>query len=118
MANEFKAKNPIDFLNMHGRMDLMKVCLTGLAWLSLRVAPILAGDAVDGLNGKLDFSGDSDFVPAAKLARREGIDFILDPMWATIRDDLHEHIDGLRTVIQRPSIPAAAPLANPAPPCP
>ena len=24
-------------------------------------------------------SGDSDFVPAAKLARREGIDFILDP---------------------------------------
>ena len=28
------------------------------------------------------FSGDSDFVPAAKLARREGIDFILDPMQA------------------------------------
>lgn len=27
-------------------------------------------------------AGDSDFVPAAKLARREGIDFILDPMWA------------------------------------
>lgn len=46
-------------------------------------------------------AGDSDFVPAAKLARREGIDFILDPMWAPIRDDLHEHIDGLRTVIPR-----------------
>lgn len=46
-------------------------------------------------------SGDSDFVPAAKLARREGIDFILDPMWAPIRDDLHEHIDGLRSVIER-----------------
>jgi uncharacterized LabA/DUF88 family protein len=43
-------------------------------------------------------AGDSDFVPAAKLARREGIDFILDPMWAPIRDDLHEHIDGLRSV--------------------
>jgi len=26
-------------------------------------------------------SGDSDFVPAAKLARREGIEFILDPLW-------------------------------------
>ena len=39
-------------------------------------------------------SGDSDFVPAAKLARREGIDFTLDPMHATIKDDLHEHIDG------------------------
>lgn len=42
-------------------------------------------------------SGDSDFVPAAKLARREGIDFILDPMWAKIKPDLYEHIDGLRS---------------------
>ena len=40
-------------------------------------------------------AGDSDFVPAAKLARREGIDFVLDPMWSTIRPDLFEHIDGL-----------------------
>ena len=47
-------------------------------------------------------AGDSDFVPAAKLARREGIDFILDPMWASIRDDLHEHIDGLCSVLHRP----------------
>ncbi len=47
-------------------------------------------------------AGDSDFVPAAKLARREGIDFILDPMWASIRPDLHEHIDGLRSVVPRP----------------
>ena len=42
-------------------------------------------------------AGDSDFVPAAKMARREGIDFILDPMWATIKDSLFEHIDGLRS---------------------
>lgn len=47
-------------------------------------------------------AGDSDFVPAAKLARREGIDFVLDPMWANIRADLHEHIDGLRSVFPRP----------------
>lgn len=40
-------------------------------------------------------AGDSDFVPAAKMARREGIDFILDPMWADIRPNLFEHIDGL-----------------------
>ncbi len=46
-------------------------------------------------------AGDSDFVPAAKLARREGIDFVLDPMWAAIRADLHEHIDGLRSVFAR-----------------
>ena len=42
-------------------------------------------------------SGDSDFVPAAKQARREGIDFILDPMRPPIKDDLYEHIDGIRT---------------------
>jgi len=47
-------------------------------------------------------AGDSDFVPAAKLARREGIDFILDPMWHPIKQDLHEHIDGLRSVCPRP----------------
>lgn len=41
-------------------------------------------------------AGDSDFVPAAKLARREGVDFILDAMGAHINDDLMEHIDGLR----------------------
>jgi uncharacterized LabA/DUF88 family protein len=52
-------------------------------------------------------SGDADFVPAAKLARRQGIDFILDPMWATIRRDLFEHIDGLRTVCPRQVAPIA-----------
>lgn len=47
-------------------------------------------------------AGDSDFVPAAKLARREGIDFVLDPMWHPIHQDLHVHIDGLRSVCKRP----------------
>lgn len=46
-------------------------------------------------------SGDSDFVPAAKHARREGIDFILDPLGARIKPDLFEHIDGLRTCDSR-----------------
>ena len=44
-------------------------------------------------------SGDSDFVPAAKLARREGIDFILDSMRQSIKDNLFEHIDGMQTHI-------------------
>lgn len=47
-------------------------------------------------------SGDSDFVPAAKLARREGLEFILDPMWAPIKPDLQEHIDRLRSTFPRP----------------
>ena len=45
-------------------------------------------------------AGDSDFVPAAKLARREGVDFILDPMGQRINDDLNEHIDGIRSKIK------------------
>lgn len=47
-------------------------------------------------------SGDSDFVPAAKLARREGIDFILNPMWNPIKPHLFEHIDGLSSKLPRP----------------
>lgn len=47
-------------------------------------------------------AGDSDFVPAAKLARREGVQFILDPLWQQINDDLHEHIDGLFSGFSRP----------------
>lgn len=43
-------------------------------------------------------AGDSDFVPAAKFARREGIDFILDPMLNPIDPGLYEHIDGLTTI--------------------
>lgn len=42
-------------------------------------------------------AGDSDFVPAAKLARTHGIDFVLDPMWATTAASLSEHVDGLRS---------------------
>lgn len=39
---------------------------------------------------------------AAKLARREGIDFVLDAMWSTIRPDLYEHIDDMRSVCPKP----------------
>lgn len=46
-------------------------------------------------------SGDSDFVSAAKLARREGIDVVLDPLGVPIKEDLFEHIDGLRTCDNR-----------------
>ncbi|SDU78596.1 NYN domain-containing protein [Arcanobacterium phocae] len=47
-------------------------------------------------------SGDSDFVPAAKHARRSGIDFILDPMWAKIAPSLSEHVDGIRQCVLPP----------------
>lgn len=53
-------------------------------------------------------AGDSDFVPAAKLARREGVEFILDPMWRSVRPDLFEHIDGLQSGLPRPKEPNSA----------
>lgn len=47
-------------------------------------------------------TGDSDFVPAAKLARREGVRIILDPLWHHVAPDLHEHIDLLHCPFPRP----------------
>lgn len=47
-------------------------------------------------------TGDSDFVPAAKYARRHGIDFIIDPMWHPFRADLGIHVDGMHTPWKRP----------------
>ncbi|HED8515294.1 TPA: NYN domain-containing protein [Campylobacter jejuni] len=44
-------------------------------------------------------SGDSDFVPASKLARTEGIIFTLDPMGNPIKENLEEHIDYLKTTL-------------------
>lgn len=42
-------------------------------------------------------AADADFVPAAKLARREGIDVVLDPLGAHYADDLADHVDGIRS---------------------
>ncbi len=48
-------------------------------------------------------AGDADFIPAAKLARREGVDFVLDPMWSPTPQGLLEHIDGVRSTCPRPA---------------
>ena len=48
-------------------------------------------------------SGDADFVPAAKMARREGVKFVLDPLWHHISDDLEEYIDQLRSGFSKPT---------------
>jgi uncharacterized LabA/DUF88 family protein len=41
-------------------------------------------------------AADADFVPAVKLARREGIDVVLDPMGGPAASDLIAHADGVR----------------------
>jgi uncharacterized LabA/DUF88 family protein len=68
--------------------------------IGLDIASITLKKQVDQI---ILISGDSDFVPAAKLARREGIDFLLDPMWNPIKPHLFEHIDGLVSKIKRPN---------------
>ena len=51
-------------------------------------------------------TGDSDFVPAAKLARREGVRVILDPLWLDVPSNLFEHIDGVWSGFPRPGAPS------------
>ena len=48
-------------------------------------------------------AGGSDFVPATKRARREGIDFVLDPLWLKVSSDLLEHVDGVRSTSRTPN---------------
>lgn len=67
--------------------------------LGIDVASLSYGRFVDQI---IMIAGDTDFVPAAKLARRQGIDFILDPMWKTISDSLSLHIDGIESAWPRP----------------
>lgn len=47
-------------------------------------------------------TGDADFVPAAKLARREGLRIVLDPLWRDVDAALFEHIDGLYSGFPNP----------------
>lgn len=44
-------------------------------------------------------AGDSDFVPAAKLARTEGLEVIIDPLGKKLSNDLIEHVDHVRTML-------------------
>lgn len=63
--------------------------------VGLDIASLAFKERVDQI---ILIAGDSDFVPAAKFARKEGVDFILDPMMNNIDPSLHEHIDGLMSI--------------------
>ena len=79
--------------------------------VDMRIGLDIASIAQTGIvNQIIMISGDSDFVPAAKHARRCGIDFILDPMWARISDSLSEHVDGVFQAVRRPPYNEGDPL--------
>lgn len=66
--------------------------------VDMKIGIDIATLAYKGFVGKIVLiAGDADFVPAAKLARREGIDFVLDPMWQHIHPSLMEHVDGIQS---------------------
>ena len=60
--------------------------------IGLDVASMCANRCVDQI---VLIAGDSDFLPVAKMARRNGIDFILDPLKQYVKDSLIEHVDGI-----------------------
>lgn len=60
--------------------------------LGIDIATLSLGKLVDRI---VLISGDSDFVPAAKLARVNGVEFVLDAMRNQVDPSLFEHIDGL-----------------------
>lgn len=76
--------------------------------IGLDVASIAYGKYADQI---ILIAGDSDFLPVAKMARRHGIDFILDPMKQKPKANLLEHIDGLETFTDEISNSKAAPEA-------
>ncbi len=84
------SENDVQFDFIQKRVDIK---------IGLDIASMALKKQVDQI---ILISGDSDFVPASKLARREGIDFILDPMWNPIKPHLFEHIDGLVSKIKKP----------------
>lgn len=62
--------------------------------IGLDAASIAMGKLADQI---ILIAGDSDFLPVAKIARRSGIDFILDPMKQMPKSNLLEHVDGIET---------------------
>ena len=63
--------------------------------IGLDIASIAFKQQVDQM---VLISGDSDFIPIAKHARREGVEFILDPMEHWIKPELGIHLDEKRNL--------------------
>lgn len=90
----FKDENPLSLSDITENDFELNIEQKGVDMkIGLDIASMAYKKQVDQI---ILISGDSDFVPAAKLARREGIDFILDSLGRTIKPELSEHIDGLR----------------------
>lgn len=109
-SGEWTIKSDVLKKLLNGKLNLSEVKETDISYnlrqkgidmkIGIDIATLTLKKFVDQI---VLISGDADFVPASKLARTEGIDFILDPMWNNIDPALVEHIDGLRSACPRPS---------------
>lgn len=66
--------------------------------VGLDVASLAQGRYVDQI---ILIAGDSDFLPAIKMARKHGIDFILDPLKQKPKHTMIEHVDSLETFTEK-----------------
>lgn len=73
--------------------------------VGLDVAALAYGRYVDQI---ILIAGDSDFLPAIKMARKNGLDFILDPMKQKPKHTMIEHVDSIETYTDKmyPTSPA------------
>lgn len=62
--------------------------------IGLDVASMAYGGLVDQI---VLIAGDSDFLPVAKMARRNGLEFILDPMKQFTKQNLRNHVDEIES---------------------
>lgn len=67
--------------------------------LGLDIATIAYKKQADRL---VFIANDADYVPAVKLARKEGIKVALDPLWTRAAEDLREHVDYIVNKLNRP----------------
>ena len=62
--------------------------------VDMRIGLDVASMAYAGLVDQIVLiAGDSDFLPVAKMARRNGVEFILDPMKQFTKKNLRNHVD-------------------------
>ena len=66
--------------------------------IGLDAASISSGKNADQI---ILIAGDSDFLPVAKAVRRNGGEFILDPMKQNPKKTLLEHVDFIETYTDR-----------------
>lgn len=87
-----KAKTIADLTEKDFRMDVKQ------KGVDMRIGLDVASLANDRLVDQIILiAGDSDFLPVAKMARRCGVDFILDPMKQFTKQSLRNHVDGIES---------------------